>query len=123
MNQMVLALVLFVIMYILLLIFSDKRWIIALSAAALFTVLGIVPLQGVLPAINWNVLMMLAGTMAIVELFIESKMPRMIKMAAAASATIHRLSDRISSSTYITANSASARIIGFIQFPPIKKQI
>jgi len=75
MNQMVLALVLFVIMYILLLIFSDKRWIIALSAAALFTVLGIVPLQGVLPAINWNVLMMLAGTMAIVELFIESKMP------------------------------------------------
>ena len=75
MNQMILALALFVIMYVLLLVFSEKRWIIALSAAALFLVLGIVPLSAAPQAVNWNVLMMLTGTMAIVELFIESKMP------------------------------------------------
>ena len=75
MNQMILALALFVIMYVLLLVFSEKRWIIALSAAALFLVLGIVPLGAAPQAVNWNVLMMLTGTMAIVELFIESKMP------------------------------------------------
>ena len=72
---MVSALILFVAMYVLLLVFSEKRWIIALSAAAVFLVLGILPTDSVLTAINWNVLMMLAGTMVIVELFVQSKMP------------------------------------------------
>ena len=75
MDQMILALALFGVMYVLLLIFSEKRWIIALSAAALFIALGILPAGGALKAINWNVLMMLAGTMATVELFIQSRMP------------------------------------------------
>ena len=71
-----LALGLFAVMYALLLKFAEKRWIIALSAAALFIVLGILPVGGAIRAINWNVLMMLAGTMAIVELFIQSGMPQ-----------------------------------------------
>ena len=75
MNQMILALILFAVMYVLLLIFTEKRWIVALSAAVIFVILGFVPLVKVPGSINWNVLMMLAGTMAIVELFIESKMP------------------------------------------------
>ena len=75
MSQMVLALILFAIMYVLLLIFSEKRWIIALAAAAVFLAVGILPLKSAAGAINWNVLMMLAGTMATVELFIQSKMP------------------------------------------------
>ena len=72
---MTLALILFVIMYVLLLIFSEKRWIIALAAALLYIVLGILPIGQVFGSINWNVLMMLTGTMAIVELFIQSRMP------------------------------------------------
>ena len=71
-----LALGLFVVMYALLLKFSEQRWIIALCAAAAFIVLGILPVGGAIAAINWNVLMMLAGTMAIVELFIQSGMPQ-----------------------------------------------
>ena len=73
---MVLALVIFAVMYALLLKFAEKRWIIALCAAALFIVLGILPVGGAIAAINWNVLMMLAGTMATVELFIQSGMPQ-----------------------------------------------
>ena len=76
MNQMVLALVLFAVMYALLLKFSEKRWIIALVAALVFVVLGILPVGAAIGVINWNVLMMLAGTMAIVELFIQSGMPQ-----------------------------------------------
>ncbi len=53
----------------------NQRWIIALAAAAVFVALGILPLGGAAKAINWNVLMMLAGTMATVELFIQSQMP------------------------------------------------
>ncbi len=81
MQTMVLALALFAVMYVLLLMFSEKRWIIALAAAAVFIVLGILPVTAAPGAINWNVLMMLAGTMATVELFIQSGMPaRMAEM-------------------------------------------
>ena len=72
---MVLALILFAAMYVLLLIFSERRWIIALTAALVFLVLGLLPWREVFGAINWNVLMMLAGTMVTVELFIQSNMP------------------------------------------------
>ena len=73
---MVLALILFAVMYALLLKFSQARWIIALGGALAFVVLGILPVKAAFGAINWNVLMMLAGTMAIVELFIQSGMPQ-----------------------------------------------
>ena len=75
MDPMTLALILFGVMYVLLLVFSDWRWIIAPVTAVLFLVLGILPPDKVAGAINWNVLMMLAGTMATVELFIQSNMP------------------------------------------------
>ena len=70
------ALALFAAMYVLLLKFSEQRWIIALSAAAVFIVIGILPIGGAFAAINWNVLMMLTGTMVVVELFIQSGMPQ-----------------------------------------------
>ena len=75
MDRMIWALALFIVMYVLLLVFSQKRWIIALCAAFVFVVSGLMPLGGVLKAVNWNVLMMLTGTMVLVELFIQSKMP------------------------------------------------
>lgn len=72
---MVLALVLFVIMYVGLLSLPDYRYIIALVAAGVFVVLGILPIQNVIGAVDWNIILMLTGTMVVVELFIESKMP------------------------------------------------
>lgn len=75
MDPMILALILFAVMYVLLLIFSEHRWIIALAAAAVFMLVGILPPLSAVGAVNWNVLMMLTGTMATVELFIQSQMP------------------------------------------------
>ena len=72
---MLVAIILFVVMYACLLIFSEHRYITALSAAVVFLVLGILPLDAVPTAINWNVLLMLLGTMITVELFVQSKMP------------------------------------------------
>ena len=72
---MILALILFAVMYVLLLILSEHRWLVALGAALVFLLIGILPPSAALGAINWNVLMMLAGTMATVELFIQSRMP------------------------------------------------
>ena len=78
MNPMLLALILFGVMYALLLIFAEHRWIIALSAAAVFMLVRLLPPLAALKAINWNVLMMLSGTMATVELFIQSQMPALM---------------------------------------------
>lgn len=72
---MELALGLFALTYVLLLVLADHRAYVAAGSAVLFVVLGILPLGEVLGAIDWNVLLMIAGTMGTVALFIESKMP------------------------------------------------
>ena len=50
----------------------------AVFTAVLFIVSGIVPLASVIPAIDWNVLMMMTGTMILVYYFIDSRMPERI---------------------------------------------
>ena len=69
------ALILFIITYALMIALSEKRPYVALVSAVLYVVLGIMPVSQILTEIDWNVLMMLAGTMGTVFLFIESKMP------------------------------------------------
>lgn len=75
MSQMTIALIIFAATYLGLLIFSNYRAYIALGSAVLFVALGIMPIGEVLPSVDWNVLMMIAGTMGTVALFIESRMP------------------------------------------------
>ena len=70
-----LALITFIGVYVLLLVLPKYRAFVALGAAALFVVLGIVPLGEIAGIIDWNVLLMLAGTMGTVDLFIRSNMP------------------------------------------------
>lgn len=72
---MFLALGIFVVMYVLLLALPKYRSYTALITAFIFILLGILPIKSAIGAINLNVIMMLAGTMMIVELFIESNMP------------------------------------------------
>ena len=80
---MIAALCIFIVIYILMLTLQKYRPWIALSGAAVFIVLGLVgiydftPLQA-LWAVDYNVLLMIAGTMGIVTLFIESKMPALL---------------------------------------------
>ena len=73
-----LALCLFIAMYVLLLTFQRARAYIALGAALLFVVLGILPVGDVFGAVDWNVILMIAGTMGTVFLFTESKMPALL---------------------------------------------
>ena len=72
------AIILFILTYILLLSFPKIRAYIALTSAVLFVALGILPLNKVAAAIDWNVIMMIAGTMGVVGFFIESKMPSLL---------------------------------------------
>lgn len=72
---MELALTLFVMTYLGLILFQDYRPYIACGSAALFVFLNILPFEKVFGAIDWNVILMIAGTMGLVALFIESRMP------------------------------------------------
>ena len=65
-------------MYVLMTVFMKKRIWIVLAAALIFIVTGILPLQAIPAAINWNVLLMIGGTMVLVDFFIESRMPNLI---------------------------------------------
>lgn len=69
---------LFVITYFFLLVFPKHRVYVALASALVFVNMGIMPLPKVFTAIDWNVLMMITGTMGIVSLFIDSKMPSLL---------------------------------------------
>lgn len=75
---MYLALTLFAVTYALMLIFSKYRPYIALASALVFVALGMLPVSSILGTIDFNVLLMIAGTMGIVSLFIESKMPSLL---------------------------------------------
>lgn len=75
---MIFAAVLFLITYSLLLIFPKYRAPVALTSAGVFVVSGILPFADALSVIDFNVILMLAGTMGIVALFIESKMPALL---------------------------------------------
>jgi|BioPla2DNA2_1021312.scaffolds.fasta_scaffold01857_9 di/tricarboxylate transporter len=72
------AIILFALTYILLLSFPKIRAYIAVASAAVFVILGILPLNQVTEAIDWNVILMIAGTMGVVGFFIESKMPSLL---------------------------------------------
>ncbi len=76
--ELILAIVIFVAAYVLMLAFEKFRPYIALAGGLIFVVTGMLPLGDVLGAIDFNVILMIAGTMGIVALFIESKMPALL---------------------------------------------
>lgn len=80
------SLVIFAIAYILMISFQKIRPYIAIAAAVVFVVLGSFSVFDgfsytffdALREIDWNVIMMIAGTMGTVYIFIESKMPQLM---------------------------------------------
>lgn len=76
--MMTTAIILFALTYAALLFFPAFRAYIALFSAFIFVVTGILPAGEAIGSIDWNVIMMIAGTMGIVYLFIESGMPALL---------------------------------------------
>ena len=75
---MIFAIILFAATYVLMLSFPRYRTLAALGSGALFVLFGMLPLNEVLPALDFNVLLMIGGTMGLVQLFIDSKMPNLL---------------------------------------------
>lgn len=75
---MTFAIILFAVTYVLMLTFSRWRPLIALASGLVFIATGMLPLGEVFGSIDFNVLLMIAGTMGLVALFVESKMPSLL---------------------------------------------
>ncbi len=76
--MMIGALILFALTYVLMLAFSKYRPYIALASGLVFIVTGMLSLENIFGSVDFNVLLMIAGTMGTVALFIESKMPELL---------------------------------------------
>ncbi len=72
------ALILFLLTYALLLLLPKWRPWVALASALVFVAVGVLPVREAVLAIDWNVLLMIAGTMGLVSLFIASGMPALM---------------------------------------------
>ncbi len=75
---MLYAIILFAATYVLMLTFSQYRPYFAIGSALIFIVSGMLPMDQIIPNLDFNVLLMIAGTMGIVQLFIDSKMPSLM---------------------------------------------
>ncbi|MBQ3008065.1 MAG: arsenic transporter, partial [Oscillospiraceae bacterium] len=73
MKTIVIAL--FALTYVLMLSVPKYRQYAALAVAAIYIILGVVAPAEAFAAVDWNVILMLTGTMGTVYLCIESKMP------------------------------------------------
>lgn len=72
------AIILFALTYVLMLTFSKYRPYIALISGAIFIITGMLPMNQIIGSLDFNVLLMISGTMGLVALFIESKMPELL---------------------------------------------
>ncbi|MBQ2896851.1 MAG: TRAP transporter large permease subunit [Clostridia bacterium] len=72
------AIILFAATYVLMLTFTKFRTLIALVSALLFIISGMLPTGQIFASIDFNVLLMIAGTMGLVTLFIDSKAPALL---------------------------------------------
>ena len=72
------ALALFILTYVLMLALPKYRPFVAMGSALIFIASGMLPLEQILPSVDFNVLLMIAGTMGTVALMIESKMPNLL---------------------------------------------
>lgn len=75
---MIYALILFIITYILLIIFTNHKVLISLLSVLVFLLTDYLTLKQALISIDYNIILMLIGIMGIVNLFIESKMPKLL---------------------------------------------
>ena len=69
------AIILFAATYVLMIAFGKYRPYIALASGLLFIITGMLPLNQIVGSLDFNVLLMIGGTMGLVQLFIDSRMP------------------------------------------------
>ncbi len=72
------SLILFILAYLLFIIFPKRRSLIAINAAGLLLLTKTLSLPEAIGAVNWNVMGIFVGTLAIADVFMKSRVPAVI---------------------------------------------
>lgn len=74
-NTKTIALLVFIIAYLLFIFLPNKRTHVSLLGAALLLLTGVVSFKEAFLAINWNVMGIFVGTLIVADIFMESRVP------------------------------------------------
>ncbi|HBG25695.1 MAG: hypothetical protein A2Y10_20550 [Planctomycetes bacterium GWF2_41_51] len=75
MEKGTLAIILFIAAYVLFVLLPTKRTIIAVATSLLVIICGVISFKQAFSAINWNVMGIFVGTLAIADVFMQSRVP------------------------------------------------
>lgn len=75
MEKGTIAIILFIAAYVLFVLLPTKRTIIAVAASLLVVICGVLSYKQAFFAINWNVMGIFVGTLAIADVFMQSRVP------------------------------------------------
>ncbi|MDD5561536.1 MAG: SLC13 family permease [Candidatus Omnitrophica bacterium] len=78
MEPKITALVIFILSYSLFVVFPQKRAIVALAGSALLVLAQAISFRDAFWAVNWNVMGIFVGTLAIADVFMQSRVPAYI---------------------------------------------
>ncbi|MFB3918702.1 MAG: SLC13 family permease [Candidatus Velamenicoccus archaeovorus] len=78
MEYSTIAAIIFILAYVLFIVFPTRRMPVAIGGAFLLVATGVLSPQEAAQAINWNVMGIFVGTLAVADVFMESRMPAYI---------------------------------------------
>ncbi|MBU4418687.1 MAG: anion permease, partial [Candidatus Omnitrophica bacterium] len=78
MDRNIISLILFVLAYVLFVVFPGRRSLVAVSAAGLLLVTGVLSFPEAFYSVNWNVMGIFVGTLAVADVFMKSRVPAVI---------------------------------------------
>ncbi len=78
MEYSTIAVIIFILAYVFFIVFPARRMPVAVAGAFLLVATGVLSLPEAVQAINWNVMGIFVGTLAVADVFMESRMPAYI---------------------------------------------
>ena len=78
MDHKLIAITVFVLAYLFFVVLPSRRTMIAVAGAGLLLLLGVISLPEAFFAVNWNVMGIFVGTLAVADIFMESRVPAYI---------------------------------------------
>ena len=78
MDRGIISFILFVLAYVLFMVFPGRRSLVAISAAGLLLVTRVLSFPEAFRSVNWNVMGIFVGTLAVADVFMKSRVPAVI---------------------------------------------
>ena len=90
MEPKIIALLVFIIAYVLFVILPQKRTLVALAASLSLILTQAISLKEAFLAVNWNVMGIFVGTLIIADVFMQSRVPAYVAEIIVDKARINR---------------------------------